>query len=56
MLRDARSSNGTWHGAARLEGPSPLGEDELLRFGDRPGPRSQPCRFHAFLTGLRAAT
>lgn len=56
VLRDARSSNGTWHGAARLEGPSPLGEDEPLRFGDVRARFLSPARFHAFLTGLRAAT
>lgn len=56
VLRDARSSNGTWHGSARLDGPAPLGEDELLRFGDVRARFLAPARFHAFLTGQRGGS
>lgn len=56
VLRDARSSNGTWHGSARVDGPSPLGEDDLLRFGDVRARFLSPARFHAFLTGQRGGS
>ncbi len=56
VLRDARSCNGTWLGAARLDGPAPLGEDALLRFGDVRARFLAPARFHAFLTGQRGGS